>query len=158
MSGNLPADWTHRMAAPKIIVVGGGLAGLAAVIKIAEMGGEVDLFSIVPVKRSHSVCAQGGINAAKNLKGEGDSTWQALRRHDLWRRFPGQPAARKRHVRRGAGDYRSAGPHGRAVQSHAGRLARLSPLWRNLVQPHGVCGRYDRPATSLCTGRAGAAI
>src|SRR5258705_7101407 len=61
---------------PKIIVVGGGLAGLSAVIKIAEMGGNVDLFSIVPVKRSHSVCAQGGINAAKNLKGEGDSTWQ----------------------------------------------------------------------------------
>jgi succinate dehydrogenase / fumarate reductase flavoprotein subunit len=63
-------------ANPKIIVVGGGLAGLSAVIKIAEMGGQVDLFSIVPVKRSHSVCAQGGINAAKNLKGEGDSTWQ----------------------------------------------------------------------------------
>src|SRR5580704_17223796 len=61
-------------AAPKIIVVGGGLAGLAAVIKIAEAGGNVDLFSIVPVKRSHSVCAQGGINAAKNLKGEGDTT------------------------------------------------------------------------------------
>jgi succinate dehydrogenase / fumarate reductase flavoprotein subunit len=34
----------------------------------------VGLFSIVPVKRSHSVCAQGGINAAKNTKGEGDST------------------------------------------------------------------------------------
>ena len=61
---------------PKIIVIGGGLAGLSAVIKIAEMGGKVDLFSIVPVKRSHSVCAQGGINAAKNLKGEGDSTFQ----------------------------------------------------------------------------------
>ncbi len=61
---------------PKIVIVGGGLAGLAAVIKVAEMGGQVDLFSIVPVKRSHSVCAQGGINAAKNLKGEGDSTWQ----------------------------------------------------------------------------------
>ena len=61
---------------PKIIVVGGGLAGLSAAIKIAEKGGEVELFSIVPVKRSHSVCAQGGINAAKNLKGEGDSTWQ----------------------------------------------------------------------------------
>src|SRR6202046_4021727 len=59
-------------ATPRIIVVGGGLAGLAAVIKIAEPGGTVDLFSIVPVKRSHSVCAQGGINAAKNLKGEGD--------------------------------------------------------------------------------------
>ena len=63
-------------ANPKIIVVGGGLAGLSATIKIAEMGAHVDLFSIVPVKRSHSVCAQGGINAAKNLKGEGDSTWQ----------------------------------------------------------------------------------
>ena len=62
------------MAAPRIIVVGGGLAGLAAVIKIAEAGGNVDLFSIVPVKRSHSVCAQGGINAAKDLKGEGDTT------------------------------------------------------------------------------------
>ena len=62
-------------ATPRIIVVGGGLAGLAAVIKIAEAGGKVDLFSIVPVKRSHSVCAQGGINSAKNLKGEGDSTF-----------------------------------------------------------------------------------
>jgi succinate dehydrogenase / fumarate reductase, flavoprotein subunit len=64
------------MAAPRIVVVGGGLAGLAAVIKIAEAGGHADLFSIVPVKRSHSVCAQGGINAAKNLKGEGDTAWQ----------------------------------------------------------------------------------
>lgn len=64
------------MANPRIIIVGGGLAGLSAAIKVAEMGSEVDLFSIVPVKRSHSVCAQGGINAAKNLKGEGDSTWQ----------------------------------------------------------------------------------
>src|SRR3569833_2697248 len=64
------------MAAPRIIVVGGGLAGLAAVIKIAEVGGHVALFSVVPVKRSHSVCAQGGINAAKNLKGKDDSTWQ----------------------------------------------------------------------------------
>jgi succinate dehydrogenase / fumarate reductase flavoprotein subunit len=61
------------MASPKIIVVGGGLAGLSATIKIVELGGEVDLFSFVPVRRSHSVCAQGGINAAVNLKGEGDS-------------------------------------------------------------------------------------
>ncbi len=63
-------------ANPRIIIVGGGLAGLSAAIKVAEMGGHVDLFSSVSVKRSHSVCAQGGINAAKNLKGEGDSTWQ----------------------------------------------------------------------------------
>src|SRR5579859_4971052 len=62
------------MRQPKIIVVGGGLAGLMATIKVAEAGVPVELFSIVPVKRSHSVCAQGGINAAKNQKGEGDTT------------------------------------------------------------------------------------
>jgi succinate dehydrogenase / fumarate reductase flavoprotein subunit len=60
----------------KIAIVGGGLAGLAAAMKIAESGHEVDLFSVVPVKRSHSVCAQGGINGAVNTKGEGDSTWE----------------------------------------------------------------------------------
>jgi succinate dehydrogenase flavoprotein subunit len=60
----------------KIAVVGGGLAGLAAAMKIAEAGHAVDLFSVVPVKRSHSVCAQGGINGAVNTKGEGDSTWE----------------------------------------------------------------------------------
>src|SRR5689334_24992886 len=58
---------------PRVIVVGGGLAGLMTTIKAAEAGVAVDLFSIVPVKRSHSVCAQGGINAAVNWKGEGDS-------------------------------------------------------------------------------------
>ena len=61
------------MADNKVIVVGGGLAGLMATIKAAESGANIDLFSIVPVKRSHSVCAQGGINGAVNTKGEGDS-------------------------------------------------------------------------------------
>jgi succinate dehydrogenase / fumarate reductase flavoprotein subunit len=64
------------MANSKVIVVGGGLAGLMAVIKAAEAGVAVDLFSLVPVKRSHSVCAQGGINGAVNTKGEGDSPWE----------------------------------------------------------------------------------
>ncbi|MDP4098457.1 succinate dehydrogenase flavoprotein subunit [Paenibacillus sp. P96] len=63
------------MAASRIIIVGGGLAGLMATIKAAEAGVNVDLFSLVPVKRSHSVCAQGGINGAVNTKGEGDSPW-----------------------------------------------------------------------------------
>ena len=60
----------------KIAIVGGGLAGLAAAMKIAEQGHDVDLISVVPVKRSHSVCAQGGINGAVNTKGEGDSPWK----------------------------------------------------------------------------------
>jgi succinate dehydrogenase / fumarate reductase flavoprotein subunit len=58
---------------PRFIVVGGGLAGLMTVIKIAEAGYECDVFSFVPCRRSHSVCAQGGINGAVNTKGEGDS-------------------------------------------------------------------------------------
>lgn len=60
----------------KIIVVGGGLSGLMAAMKICEAGGEVDLFSYCPVKRSHSLCAQGGINACMNTKGQGDSIWE----------------------------------------------------------------------------------
>jgi len=64
------------MAAQKTIaVVGGGLAGLMASMKLAEAGHKVKLFSLVPVKRSHSVCAQGGINGAVNLRGEGDSPY-----------------------------------------------------------------------------------
>src|SRR4051794_26085965 len=58
---------------PRFIVVGGGLAGLMTVIKLAEAGHDVDVFSLVPCRRSHSVCAQGGINGAVNTKGEGDS-------------------------------------------------------------------------------------
>ncbi|AMM98186.1 MULTISPECIES: succinate dehydrogenase flavoprotein subunit [Bacillus] len=64
------------MSNSSIIVVGGGLAGLMATIKAAEAGTAVKLFSIVPVKRSHSVCAQGGINGAVNTKGEGDSPYE----------------------------------------------------------------------------------
>ena len=58
---------------PRFIVIGGGLAGLMTVIKICEAGYECDVFSFVPCRRSHSVCAQGGINGAVNTKGEGDS-------------------------------------------------------------------------------------
>src|ERR1700723_2120275 len=57
----------------RVVVVGGGLAGLMTVIKLCEAKVPVDLISLVPVKRSHSVCAQGGINASVNTKGEGDS-------------------------------------------------------------------------------------
>lgn len=57
----------------KVIVVGGGLAGLSATMKCAELGCEVELVSLTNVKRSHSVCAQGGINVAINLMGEMDS-------------------------------------------------------------------------------------
>lgn len=57
----------------EVIVVGGGLAGLSAAMKLAEKGCKIKIVSVTKVKRSHSVCAQGGINAAINLKGEDDS-------------------------------------------------------------------------------------
>lgn len=58
-----------------MIVVGGGLAGLSATMRLAEQGYRVTLVSVTKVKRSHSVCAQGGINAAVNTKGENDSPY-----------------------------------------------------------------------------------
>ncbi|MCA9304412.1 MAG: succinate dehydrogenase flavoprotein subunit, partial [Phycisphaerales bacterium] len=65
------------MSEKRVIVVGGGLAGLAASIRIAEAGVGVDLFSMVPVKRSHSVCAQGGINACNEVaRQQGYSEYQ----------------------------------------------------------------------------------
>src|SRR5258707_8715084 len=60
-----------------VIVVGGGLAGLACTIKLAEEGVNVGLFSMAPVKRSHSVCAQGGINDCNDIaRQQGYSEWQ----------------------------------------------------------------------------------
>jgi succinate dehydrogenase / fumarate reductase flavoprotein subunit len=77
---NVDETPTHEkiMAAKKrVIVVGGGLAGLSCSVKLAELGVEVDLFSMVPVKRSHSVCAQGGINACNDVaRQQGYSEWQ----------------------------------------------------------------------------------
>ena len=59
----------------RIAVIGGGISGLMATLKICEAGGEVDLFSYCPPKRSHSLCAQGGMNACMDTKGEGDTTY-----------------------------------------------------------------------------------
>lgn len=65
------------MAQPRVLVVGGGLAGLAASMRLAELGVSVDLISLVPVKRSHSVCAQGGINSVNALtRQQGDNEWK----------------------------------------------------------------------------------
>ncbi len=65
------------MAKHRVAVVGGGLAGLATVMKLAELGIDVDLFSLTPVRRSHSCCAQGGINSVNSLTRQlGDSEWR----------------------------------------------------------------------------------
>lgn len=81
---NVPATPANRARARcvggtgRAVVVGGGLAGLMATLKLTEAGIPVDLFSVVPAKRSHSVCAQGGINAVLDTKGEGDTVWEHI--------------------------------------------------------------------------------
>ena len=65
------------MAKHRVVVIGGGLAGLASTMKLAELGVDVDLISLTPVKRSHSVCAQGGINSCNDQTRQlGDSEWK----------------------------------------------------------------------------------
>ena len=65
------------MSEQRVIVVGGGLAGLSSTMKLAELGVNVDLFSLTPVKRSHSVCAQGGINSCNDETRQlGDNEWK----------------------------------------------------------------------------------
>ena len=65
------------MAQHRVVVIGGGLAGLSSTMKLAELGVQVDLLSLTPVKRSHSVCAQGGINSCNDQTRQlGDDEWK----------------------------------------------------------------------------------
>ena len=143
------------MAAPRIIVVGGGLAGLAAVIKIAEAGGTVDLFSIVPVKRSHSVCAQGGINAAKNLKGEGDTTDKHFDDTIYGGDFLANQTPVKAMCEAAPGIIdlldRMGVPFNRTPEG----LLDFRRFGGTLYQPHRIRRRHHRPAASLRARRAG---
>ncbi len=60
-----------------VIVVGTGLAGASAAATLAELGYNVKAFCFQDSpRRAHSIAAQGGINAAKNYQGDGDSTYR----------------------------------------------------------------------------------
>jgi succinate dehydrogenase / fumarate reductase, flavoprotein subunit len=87
-SGPLEEKWVNhknriRLVSPnnkrkhKVIVVGTGLAGASAAASLAELGYNVEVFSILDSpRRAHSIAAQGGINAAKNYQNDGDSVWR----------------------------------------------------------------------------------
>ena len=61
----------------KVIVVGSGLAGASAAASLAELGYQVECFCFQDSpRRAHSIAAQGGINAAKNYRNDGDSVWR----------------------------------------------------------------------------------
>ncbi len=87
-AGPLPEKWDRRYQEMKlvnpankrkytVIVVGTGLAGGAAAASLGELGYNVDCFSFHDsARRAHSIAAQGGINAAKNYQGDGDSIYR----------------------------------------------------------------------------------
>ncbi|MEE8469450.1 MAG: fumarate reductase/succinate dehydrogenase flavoprotein subunit [Planctomycetota bacterium] len=86
--GPLAEQWSQhkfdlRLVSPsnrrkfKVLVVGTGLAGSSAAATLAEMGYEVEVLCISDsARRAHSIAAQGGINAAKNYKNDGDSVFR----------------------------------------------------------------------------------
>ena len=86
--GPLAGKWTNHkgkinLVSPSnkrnidVIVVGTGLAGASASATLAELGYNVKSFCFQDSpRRAHSIAAQGGINAAKNYQGDGDSTYR----------------------------------------------------------------------------------
>ncbi|MGH9118709.1 MAG: fumarate reductase/succinate dehydrogenase flavoprotein subunit [Acidimicrobiales bacterium] len=87
-AGALEEKWDHhkfdmKLVAPhnrrrfEVIVVGTGLAGAAAAATLGELGYQVKAFTFHDSpRRAHSIAAQGGINAAKNYRGDGDSLYR----------------------------------------------------------------------------------
>ncbi len=65
------------MAKRRVMIIGGGLAGMAAAMQLAELECDVGLMSLAPMKRSHSCCAQGGINSVNDLTRQlSDNEWK----------------------------------------------------------------------------------
>ncbi|MCH2600157.1 MAG: fumarate reductase/succinate dehydrogenase flavoprotein subunit [Pirellulales bacterium] len=86
--GPIESKWSnHKMAMKlvnpankrkyKVIIIGSGLAGASAAATMGELGYNIDCFCFQDSpRRAHSIAAQGGINAAKNYPGDGDSIYR----------------------------------------------------------------------------------
>ena len=74
---NLASLQIAKLGGARVIVVGSGLAGASASATLAELGYNVSCFTYHDSpRRAHSIAAQGGINAAKNYQGDGDSIFR----------------------------------------------------------------------------------
>tara|TARA_B100000676_G_scaffold310224_1_gene376102 strand:- start:591 stop:2510 length:1920 start_codon:yes stop_codon:yes gene_type:complete len=86
--GPIESKWSnHKMALKlvnpankrkyKVIIIGSGLAGASAAATMGELGYNIECFCFQDSpRRAHSIAAQGGINAAKNYPGDGDSIYR----------------------------------------------------------------------------------
>lgn len=85
---NLRLVAPHNRRRYRVLVVGAGLAGCSVASTLAEQGYQVTILTILDSpRRSHSVAAQGGMNAAKNFPNDGDSVarmfWDTLKGGDF---------------------------------------------------------------------------
>jgi len=143
------------MRQPKIIVVGGGLAGLMATIRVAESGVPSIFFHRAGEAVAFGLCA-GGINAAKNQKGEGDTT----AKHFDDTIYGGDFLANQPLVKRMC----EAAPGIIDLLDRMGVMFNRTPEglldYRRLAArctTARLLRRNDGAATSLCAGRAGSA-
>ena len=116
---------------------------------LAELGYQVEAFTFHDSpRRAHSIAAQGGINAAKNYRGDGDSVhrlfYDTIKGGDFRSR-----EAQRLPAGRGVGEHhRPDGRPGRAVRPRVRRPARQPQLRRRPGQPHVLRPRPDRPAAA----------
>ena len=157
---DIAARWDERKFSAKlvnpanrrklsVIIVGTGLAGASAAATLGEVGYNVTSFCYQDSpRRAHSIAAQGGINAAKNYRNDGDSTYRLF--YDTVKggdfrvaggeRLPPGPGQRQHHrpVRRA----------GRALRPRVRRPARQPLLRRRAGVAHLLRPRPDRPAAA----------
>ena len=136
-----------------IIVVGTGLAGASAAATLAELGYKVLCFCFQDSpRRAHTIAAQGGINAAKNYRNDGDSIYRLFYDTIKGGDFR-SPRGERPPARGGVGQHHRPvrGP-GRAVRPRIRRAARHALLRRGAAPAHLLLPRPDRAATS-CSAR-----
>jgi hypothetical protein len=133
----------------------GGLAGSPRRVRIAESGVAVDLFRMVPVKRSHSVCAQGRHQRVQRGRPPaGLLRVPALRRDDLRRRLPRRPGPVLEMANWAPKIIDLLDRMGVPLQPHQRGLPRPPPLRRQPVQADPLRRRDHRAAAPLRPRRA----